>query len=82
MKCIVCGEFVPPGFSEKTDDGKADKCVFCIRGTTIIENIHPTTFHKTVITKIETVNAYKEHIDNLKKRKNVTKFLISGVDDE
>lgn len=77
-QCIVCKKFLPPGFTRKTNDNKADKCIFCDaeKDVLVITNEHGEIEN---LNKNEIVNYYMEFLKKFSSMDNI-KNLIEGDD--
>lgn len=75
-RCAVCNGFFPPFLAEKTDDGKAHKCQFCIRDTKEIQYVKNDKLHK--LTREEVIKEYKLYINKLSMDNDVINKIITG----
>jgi len=74
-KCIVCDALLPPDFLSPTDDGLAKKCLFCIRGTDILEYYSEAEDQQKKTTKAEIINEYVILLKEISDMPNVTDIL-------
>jgi hypothetical protein len=77
-KCIVCSSSLPPDFLTLTDDGLAQKCLFCIKGTDSIEYFSESEGRTMTVTKNETIKEYVEFLRELSDIPNV-KDVIDAI---
>ena len=74
-RCVVCQAVLPPDFLDKTEDGLAQKCIFCRKGTDTIEYFSETERTMTKTTKAETVKEYTEFLKEVSEMSNVKDIL-------
>jgi hypothetical protein len=78
-QCVLCREFVPPGFAEWTDDGLAKKCIFCRREKDHVEYEDPDTGQKKFYTKKQLVEDYKKFTKDILDKPDAQKIILKDA---
>jgi hypothetical protein len=74
-KCVVCQSILPPDFLVETEDGLAQKCIFCVRGKDTIEYFSESEQKAMKTTKTETAKEYLEYLKEISDLPNVKDIL-------
>lgn len=78
MRCVLCKDLFPPGYTNITEDGKANKCLFCERETDSIVLTTPET-GTMQITKKKIVDDYLKYLKQVAENPNIKKMVIDDV---
>ena len=78
-QCVFCNGFYPPSFTERTEDGKASKCVFCVREIKTVEAVNPATNELERYTKENVINEYKRYLKQVMESPNVKQLIVDDA---
>lgn len=80
MRCVVCKNFYPPGFTEPIPDTIYHKCKFCKEGkdSMLVKSNITGDLHWD--NKDQIVSEYKMYINKLAKNREARSALIKGIE--
>ena len=79
MQCVVCKEFLPPGFTEPIPDTKYHKCKFCKEGKDEILTVSSISGEMQWDIKKKIVYEYKQYLNEIAKNQKKRETFIKGI---
>jgi len=79
MQCVICHEFLPPGFTEPIEGTNKHKCIFCKEGKDRIMRQNKSTLDLSWDIKSEIVYDYKTLCNDIAMKSDVRKGFLSGI---
>jgi hypothetical protein len=77
--CVICRQFLPPGFTEEIEGTNKHKCIFCIQGKDRILRHNKSTMEMSWDVKSEIVFDYKKMCNEIAHRSDVRQSFLSGI---